>query len=88
MAVALVAVSHWITAVAASRASADVRQTLQRRLVDAWFGAPWSVQVGTPTSELQHLASADVNALAQAVRGASQALASVLHIVVVLAPRL
>ena len=84
MAVALVAFSHWITAVAASRASADVRQTLQRRLVDAWFGAPWSVQVGTPTSELQHLASVDVGALAQAVRGASQALASVLHIAVLL----
>ena len=83
MAVALVAFSHWITAVAASRASADVRQTLQRRLVDAWSDA-WSVQVGTPTSELQHLASVDVGALAQAVRGASQALASVLHIAVLL----
>jgi ATP-binding cassette subfamily B protein len=82
-AVALVAFAHWITAVAASRASADVRQTLQTRLVDAWFGAPWSVQVGTPTSELQHLASADVGALAGAVRGASQALAAVLHIAVV-----
>ncbi|MEA2418924.1 MAG: ATP-binding cassette, subfamily bacterial [Thermoleophilaceae bacterium] len=83
-AVAVVAVAHWITAVAASRASADVRQTLQTRLMDAWFGAPWSVQVRTPTSELQHLASADVSALAQAVRGASQALASVLHIAVLL----
>ena len=83
-AVAVVAVSHWITALVASRASAEVRQTLQTRLVDGWFGAPWSVQVKTPTSELQHLASADVNALAQAVRGASQALASVFHIAVVL----
>lgn len=87
-AVALVAVSHWVTAVVASSASAGVRQTLQTRLVDAWFGAPWSVQVTTPPSELQHLIGADVTSLAIGVRGASQALASALHVVVVLAAAL
>ena len=83
-AVALVAFAHWLSARTASRASAEVRDSVQRRIVEAWFGAPWATQVTATPAELQHLVGVDVNAVAVGARTASQALTAVLHLIVVL----
>ena len=83
-AVALVAFAHWLTARTATRAGAEVRESVQLRLVDAWFGAPWETQVTAPPAELQHLIGVDVNGVAAGARTASQALTSALHLIVVL----
>ena len=84
VAVALIALAHFFTARAASHASAGVRETVQQRLVATWFSAPWSKQVTTPTSELQHLVSVDVAAVAIGARAAAQGVAAALHVLVVL----
>ena len=83
-AVAVVAFSHWLTARTAARASAEVRATVQLRLVDAWFGAPWATQVTATPAELQHLVGVEVNGVAMGARMASQALTAALHLIVVL----
>ena len=83
-AVSLVAFAHWITARTATRASAEVRESIQLRLIDAWFGAPWATQVTATPAELQHLVGVDVTAVAIGARTASQALTAALHLIVVL----
>ena len=83
-AVALVAFAHWLSARTATRASAEVREWAQLRVVDAWFSAPWATQVTSPPAELQHIIAVDVNAVAAGARMASQALTGALHLIVVL----
>jgi len=83
-AVAVVALSHWLSARTATRATAEVREAIQLRLIDAWFAAPWATQVVVPQGELQHIVGGEVNAVANGARMASQALTAALHLIVVL----
>lgn len=83
-AVSLVAFAHWLSARTATRASAEVRESVQLRIIEAWFGAPWATQVTAPPAELQHLVGVDVTAVAIGARTASQALTAALHLIVVL----
>ena len=69
-AVSVVALSDWLSARTASRATAEVRETIQLRLIDAWFAAPWSTQAVVPQGELQHIVSGEVNAVTSGTRTA------------------
>ena len=82
-AIVLVAGSHWLVARTAARASAEVRGTVQRRLIEAWFDADWSTLVSARPADLQHLVNVDVTAVAIGARTASQGMAAAVYLLVV-----
>ncbi|MCA9796249.1 MAG: hypothetical protein KC910_30790, partial [Candidatus Eremiobacteraeota bacterium] len=81
--VLVVSAAHWLSARTATKASAEVRENVQRRIIEAWFDAPWATQVSVQPAELQHLVGVDVTSIAIAARTASQALSSAFYLIVV-----
>jgi ABC-type multidrug transport system fused ATPase/permease subunit len=85
LAAAGLALAHLGAAITAARAAADAARGVQTRLVRAFLGAPWPAQAAAPAGELQELVTVRTALIARGTEEATQAVAALLNLVVLLA---